>query len=353
MVKIKKQISGLYLSSVLGNLSLTGAWVAILAARGFSLPQIGFAETVFHITSLLFELPSGVLADVFGRKNMLILSSIMRMISNVIMIFSQSFASICLSMVFCAMSFNFASGSGDALAYDSMKEAGAADQFERYESSLLTIYRLCGGASTLCAGFALSIGYKLAYGMDPDTGVSFQTAPLADSFLYNKAALVTLDPEGILEIVNSTMNPYLRDVELSDLEVVCRNSNGTFSVTSGTLADPKMGGSSSGSSGSGSGTQSTPVQPSATPEPAQEEPGAAGEDEPAEEENAGQSSAAQGGEEEQPASGEDGQSPGTEQGTQVPQPPAEEPPAEEPVQPAQSGDAEPQAGGEELPPETP
>ena len=100
MVKIKKQISGLYLSSVLGNLSLTGAWVAILAARGFSLPQIGFAETVFHITSLLFELPSGVLADVFGRKNMLILSSIMRMISNVIMIFSRSFASICPSMVF-------------------------------------------------------------------------------------------------------------------------------------------------------------------------------------------------------------------------------------------------------------
>ena len=51
MVKIKKQISGLYLSSVLGNLSLTGAWVAILAARGFSLPQIGFAETVLRMCS--------------------------------------------------------------------------------------------------------------------------------------------------------------------------------------------------------------------------------------------------------------------------------------------------------------
>ncbi len=70
MFKIKKQISGLYLSSVLGNLSLTGAWVAILAARGCSLPQIGIAETVFHITSLIFELPSGMLADVFGRKKM-------------------------------------------------------------------------------------------------------------------------------------------------------------------------------------------------------------------------------------------------------------------------------------------
>ena len=68
MFNIRKQLSKLYLSSVLGNLSLTGAWVAILAARGFDLVEIGIAETVFHITSIIFELPSGVMADVFGRK---------------------------------------------------------------------------------------------------------------------------------------------------------------------------------------------------------------------------------------------------------------------------------------------
>ena len=68
MLNIEKQIRKLYASSVLGNLSLTGAWVAILAARGYNLVDIGIAETVFHITSLIFEIPSGVLADVFGRE---------------------------------------------------------------------------------------------------------------------------------------------------------------------------------------------------------------------------------------------------------------------------------------------
>ena len=63
----------------MGNLSLTGAWVAILAARGYSLAEIGLAETVFHITSLIFEIPSGVFADLFGRRKMLILSSFLRM----------------------------------------------------------------------------------------------------------------------------------------------------------------------------------------------------------------------------------------------------------------------------------
>ena len=55
MQNIQKQITRLYLSTVLGSLSLTGAWVAILAARGYTLVEIGFAETVFHITSLILE----------------------------------------------------------------------------------------------------------------------------------------------------------------------------------------------------------------------------------------------------------------------------------------------------------
>ncbi|MBQ8297072.1 MAG: MFS transporter [Ruminococcus sp.] len=171
MFKIKKQLSKLYTSSVLSNLSLTGAWVAILAARGYSLVEIGIAETVFHITCLIFEIPSGVLADVFGRKKMLIVSTIMRMIGNVIMILSSNLFMVCMSIAFMALSYNFSSGSGDALAYDSLKLAKMESEFERYESNQLIIYRLCSGISTLCAGFALTIGHRIAYSTDLVTGV--------------------------------------------------------------------------------------------------------------------------------------------------------------------------------------
>ena len=103
MNTIRKQIGYLY----------TGAWVAILAARGYSLVEIGFVETVFHVTSIIFEIPSGIFADVFGRKNMLIVSSILRMIANVVMIASGNLFTICLSIALHAMSYNFSSGSGD------------------------------------------------------------------------------------------------------------------------------------------------------------------------------------------------------------------------------------------------
>ena len=99
MFKIKKQISKLYMASILGNLSLTGAWVAILAARGYSLIKIGIAETVFHIFSLTFEIPSGVFADVFGRKQMLVVSSIMRVIGSICMICSKNLTMVWQSRV--------------------------------------------------------------------------------------------------------------------------------------------------------------------------------------------------------------------------------------------------------------
>ena len=51
MINVNKQIKKLYTSSVIANLSLTGAWVTLLAARGFSLVEIGIAETVFHLVS--------------------------------------------------------------------------------------------------------------------------------------------------------------------------------------------------------------------------------------------------------------------------------------------------------------
>lgn len=163
MLNLRKQIRTLYITGVLGNLSITGAWVTILAARGFSLVQIGFAETIFHITSLICEIPSGLLADIYGRKKMLVLSNLMAIVGDIVMALSGGFAIVCLSMPFHAMAYNFASGSGDALAYDSMKLCNKEVGYEKYTSNQSIIYRLANGASTLCAGVALWMGYRPAY----------------------------------------------------------------------------------------------------------------------------------------------------------------------------------------------
>lgn len=166
-----RQLEILYSSSVIGQLSLTGAWVAILASRGFNLVEIGIAETVFHIVSLLFEIPSGVIADVFGRKKTLIISTILNMLGCALMIISENLPLVCAAIGLFALSYNFASGSGDALAYDSLKLENRQGEYAKYESNQLIIYRLCEGISTMSAGLALLIGFQMAYATSLATGI--------------------------------------------------------------------------------------------------------------------------------------------------------------------------------------
>ena len=167
MFNIRKQIRNIYTISVLGSFQIAGAsWVALLAARGFSLAQIGIAEGVFHVASLLFEIPSGVISDVFGRKKSMILSQCMFILSALLMAFSEGLPGVCASLTASAFGYNFTSGTREALAYDSLKAAGQEEGYLAYSSMEYSIYRVGSACATLCAGLALTLGYRRANLLD-------------------------------------------------------------------------------------------------------------------------------------------------------------------------------------------
>lgn len=166
MQKLRYQIPKLLSLSALGSFRLGGVWVALLAARGFSMVEIGVAEGVFHIASLLFEIPSGVISDVFGRKRSLVLGRLMGLISSLLMVVSRGLPDVCLSLVFGAFSYNFESGAREALAYDSLKAQEQEARYLRYSATDMAIYRVGGASSSLLAGFSLMLGYRIANMLD-------------------------------------------------------------------------------------------------------------------------------------------------------------------------------------------
>lgn len=166
-ITAKKQINKLLLLDSTSGVMIAGAsWVALLAARGFSTIEIGLLESIFHIASMTFEIPSGVVADVFGRKRVMVMSQVMTVISALLMILSGSFFTIAVAMVFSALSYNLASGTREALAYDSLKSAGNEDEYNKFASNDLVIYELASSTATLLAGVALLLGYQKAYAID-------------------------------------------------------------------------------------------------------------------------------------------------------------------------------------------
>lgn len=162
--KIKNQLQRLYLSNFISNISIAGAaWVLLLVNDGYSLIQVGLAETVFHIVSLTCEIPSGVVADTIGRKKSLLMSSFAALMSAVVRGFLPGFGFVLLSIAFSALSYNFASGSDSALAYDSLLEEKRENEYDRFISNQTIIYRISNGIATLAAGLAVIMGTTNAH----------------------------------------------------------------------------------------------------------------------------------------------------------------------------------------------
>ena len=169
---IFKQLRRLYLSNFLSNISIAGAaWVLLLVSDGYSLIQVGLAETVFHIVSLTAEIPSGVFADVFGRKKSLILGCLCGIVSSVIRGFTTGFPLVLISIAMSALSYNFASGSDSALAYDSLAEEEKTDMYDPYIARQTRIYRISNGLATLMAGLGVMIGTRNAQILSIGTGL--------------------------------------------------------------------------------------------------------------------------------------------------------------------------------------
>ncbi len=145
-------------------------WVLLLALRGFSLVQIGLAEAVFHMVSLCCELPSGLLADVLGRKRTLIAGQVMFMLSALLMAAFREMAGVCLSLAFSALGYNLESGTREAVTYESMVQAGQGADYLRFASLQNGVYRFSGGAAMLLAGATVRLGWRMAY--LPDAGIA-------------------------------------------------------------------------------------------------------------------------------------------------------------------------------------
>ena len=163
-MNLKRQFFFLHIYNFLVSFRVAdGVWVVFLLARGFSLAQVGIAEGVFHVVSFLCEVPSGMLADLVGRKRALALSGLFGTLSALAMAFSQDFFGVCLSMAFQALMYNLCSGTQEALTYDSLKAVGQEGSYLKRNAWLMGASQASASLSSLLGGAAALLGFFPAY----------------------------------------------------------------------------------------------------------------------------------------------------------------------------------------------
>jgi DHA3 family tetracycline resistance protein-like MFS transporter len=93
--------------------------------------QLVFIQTVFTTTLLLFEIPTGVVADVYGRRLSVIIGYVLTGIGAIVEGVFQSFELVLLAQVVWGIGFTFISGARDAWIADETGEARVGHTYMR------------------------------------------------------------------------------------------------------------------------------------------------------------------------------------------------------------------------------
>lgn len=149
---------------------------------GLSVAQISLLLAIWSVPAVILEIPTGVLADRWSRRNMLLLGMLLKAGCYLVWFFADGFGMFALGFILWGIGGSFKSGSEEALLYDSMKVKNREEEFER----VLGRGRFLSGISTVLA--SLSGGFLgMRYGFMPVLILSVASALLsAASVLFMK-----------------------------------------------------------------------------------------------------------------------------------------------------------------------
>lgn len=137
--------------------------------RGMTIQMVVYTEIIYALTIVLLEVPTGIMADKWGRKKMLVLSALLGCSEFLILLYATEFWHFAMVVFLAGVSRSASSGSENALLYDSLKLQGKATLFEKqlgrlnacdFVSAILAA--LCG--SLLASKYGLELNYWISLG---------------------------------------------------------------------------------------------------------------------------------------------------------------------------------------------
>lgn len=127
-----------------------------------SITNVTLIFSMFTLTIILFEVPTGVISDVKGRKISLILSSVMSIIYIIVLGFATNFPMFLLASVLNGISFTLASGTLSSLLYESIEKLERKDiSFKKATAIQTSLWPIGASISSLIGGYLAEINFRL------------------------------------------------------------------------------------------------------------------------------------------------------------------------------------------------
>lgn len=155
LIKSDFQIKKFSAYGFLKNLTFFEPYLIIfLMGTGINLFQIGMLYAIKEAIIYVFEVPSGVIADAYGRKKELYLCFIFYMISFVLFFMTKDFTTAIFAMIFYGLGDAFRSGTHKAMIYTYLEEKNWAEH-KAFVYGRTRSFSLLGSAISSVAAIAL------------------------------------------------------------------------------------------------------------------------------------------------------------------------------------------------------
>lgn len=127
---------------------------------GLSMLEIMLLQSIFSIAMVLLEFPSGLFADMFGRRLALILAALSNLIGIVLYCFAEGFYSLLAAELFIAGFIAMQSGADSAFLFDWLKADNREDEFPRIFGNLIFYSTLIAGVAQIFGGFIAAVDLR-------------------------------------------------------------------------------------------------------------------------------------------------------------------------------------------------
>lgn len=185
-----------------------GIWV-FYYLRFTDYAGIGLVETILVGTMALTEIPTGAIADLFGKRNTLILSFLLQAVGAIWMTVTHDFWGLAGSVFVMGIGGTFYSGTLEALVYDSLIQQDKQSFYDKTISTISSIQLVAPALCSIVGGLLYPIDPRLPFAANAAfyivgmLAALFLTEPRVDTLKFSFANYLAQTKQGYKNLFSS------------------------------------------------------------------------------------------------------------------------------------------------------
>ena len=179
--------------------------VLFFQENGLNLHEVMILQGSYSLMVALMEIPSGYIADLFGRKKTMVLGTVFCFLGYALFSFSFEFWEFLLAEILLGIGNSFISGSDSAILYDSLLQSKKTDQYTKIEGKTYSIGNFAEAGAGILGGFLAEM--SLRYPWYVQASVAVLAIPFTISLVEPQVRTKKLEKnfKAILHVVRYTL----------------------------------------------------------------------------------------------------------------------------------------------------